>query len=181
MAKRILCLGFIFLLAPALAGAAIYQWTDKQGQVHFSDQPHPGAKKIILPPVPDPAPRPVPVESTPQPPVVSKPKVRQYHTIEIVQPQSEATLRSNEGLVTVYVYTDPALFPGDKYVLLVDGLPSGAPQTSNQFSLQDIYRGTHSIQVEVIDPDGKIIGKSETVIFFMQRNPIRRPQLLFRR
>jgi len=35
----------ILLLLPLTAAADVYQWTDSQGRVHFSDKPMPGAKK----------------------------------------------------------------------------------------------------------------------------------------
>ena len=34
--RHLLC---CLLLAPAVAGAEIYRWTDAQGQVHFSEKP----------------------------------------------------------------------------------------------------------------------------------------------
>lgn len=37
-------LGFVGILH-----AEIYQWTDSNGSVHFSDQPHSGAKEVNLP------------------------------------------------------------------------------------------------------------------------------------
>lgn len=40
--KRLLF--FLALTTPLLAEAEIYQWKDSQGNVHFSDQPHVGAK-----------------------------------------------------------------------------------------------------------------------------------------
>ena len=30
----------------ALAGATVYRWTDEQGIVHYSDQPHANAEKL---------------------------------------------------------------------------------------------------------------------------------------
>lgn len=39
------------LLLPALAAAAdVYRWTDAQGTVHYSDQPHPGASAVTVDP-----------------------------------------------------------------------------------------------------------------------------------
>jgi glutaredoxin len=36
--KRLMC--YLLLLLPMLAAAEIYRWTDAEGRVHFSDEPH---------------------------------------------------------------------------------------------------------------------------------------------
>jgi len=41
----------ILLMLPLAAAADIYQWTDEQGRVHFSDKPMPGAKKRQVTPL----------------------------------------------------------------------------------------------------------------------------------
>lgn len=41
----------ILLMLPLVAAADIYQWTDEQGRIHFSDKPIPGAKKRQVTPL----------------------------------------------------------------------------------------------------------------------------------
>ncbi|MNF80044.1 hypothetical protein D3C84_622770 [compost metagenome] len=45
--RHLLC---CLLLAPAVAGAEIYRWTDAQGQVHFSEKPQAGAEQVAVKP-----------------------------------------------------------------------------------------------------------------------------------
>lgn len=42
--------GIFLLLLPALCWGEIYRWTDASGQVHFGQQPAPGAERIEVKP-----------------------------------------------------------------------------------------------------------------------------------
>lgn len=104
------------------ASAQIYKWTDSQGNVHFSDTPHPGAQVINIPEPqsfsPQQRPAAAPRSMTPEPE-----KTRHAYTrIAIVQPENGATIRNNQGFVVVTVQVDPELHRGDMLQLLYDAL-----------------------------------------------------------
>lgn len=44
------CIVTALLVPTALAAADVYRWTDAQGTVHYSDQPHPGAEAVTVDP-----------------------------------------------------------------------------------------------------------------------------------
>lgn len=150
--------------------AQIYKWVDSQGNVSFSDTPHKGAQVIILPDE----------QSSSSPPQIS-PKSEQsqddtpvtlkhsYTSIEITQPENEATIRNNQGYVTVTVQTEPDLFPGDKLQLIYDSAVLGAPQKNLVFEINGMYRGSHNLAVQVLDEDGNVIDRSEPITIYVFR------------
>lgn len=157
-----------FYLVTSSAYPAIYQWKDKQGEVHFSDTPHKGAKVIELPEVqtftPEKLPKIAPVKA-----VKLAPKPRTYTIVAITRPEQEATIRNNQGFVAITVDLEPKLAKSDSLQLYLDGEKVGKPQQAQVFTLYDIYRGAHSVQVKVSDSNGKVISQSEEVTFYMHR------------
>ena len=160
-----------FILMICAAQAQIYKWTDSRGNVHFSDVPHEGAEKIKIPEAQTFTP------PTPKSAVVpaSKPeqeenKEQRYTKIEIVQPHNMETFRSSQGYLMVAVELDPPLKKGDTLQLLFDSSPLGDPQVSPVFQLSGIYRGSHTIAVQVLDANGNILDKSDSITVYMQ-NP----------
>ena len=116
--------------------AEVYTWTDREGVVHFSDQPAPGAKSVYIAPVQTYSPPPA---STIQPaPVAVKPSAPSYEEVHITSPQHEDTIRNPQGYIPVTVEVKPALAEGDKIQLLVDGQMMGQPQAAGSFTLQDV-------------------------------------------
>ncbi|MCP0914010.1 MULTISPECIES: DUF4124 domain-containing protein [Legionella] len=163
--KKFLLFFTLILLASSLF-AQIYKWTDSNGNVHFSDRPHPGAKKIDLPPVQTYSPPPV-ADETPEAP--STATLAPYTRIAITQPEDQATIRNNQGSIGVLVQVEPALRAGDKLQILFDGAALGQPQTTMAFELQNINRGSHTIAAQVLDAEGNVLITSESITIFMHR------------
>lgn len=158
----------VSLLLSLSVHAQIYKWTDSQGNVHFSDKPHKGAEKIELPEVQTFSPPAIP-ESKALADEVQEDAGDFYKTVQIAQPESEATIRNNQGLVSVLVDLQPNLRVGDSLQLIYDGNPLGKPQTSAAFTLNNVYRGAHTVAVQVLDSNGKLITQSDQVTFYMHR------------
>jgi hypothetical protein len=170
MRKQGLVLCTLLLLVCPLH-ADIYKWTDDNGNVHFSDKPQPGAETIKLPPTqtfsPPKATEPLPPEHE-----IARQTTATYTKIMIVQPQDQETIRSNQGLLSVITRVEPELNTGDKLQLIYDGSPVGPPQTEPAFTLKQIFRGSHTLQLQVVSEDGKVIGSSNTVTIFMHHTRI---------
>lgn len=164
---RYFCLALCLCLPLIGHSASVYKWKDKQGNVHFSDQPHPGAERVKLPPTQTFSPPALPPEkNTSQQNAAGE---RSYKSISVIQPENNATIRNNQGLVSVAVSIDPSLMKGDNVVLLFDGKAVGEPQPTTAFTLNGVERGTHSIAVQVIDSKAKVIGQSNDVTIHMHR------------
>jgi len=157
------------MLCICVSFAQIYKWTDAQGNVHFTDTPHEGAEQVKIP-----------ESQTYTAPKLKSPtgvadnedkdsKPRTYTKVEITQPDNEATVRNNQGYVVVAVQLEPELTPGDNLQMVFDGSPLGEPQPELTFQLNGIYRGTHTIAIQVLNPSGEALATSNSVTFHMHR------------
>ncbi len=146
--------------------AQVYKWTDSQGVVHFSDTPHVGAETINN----------IQTQNYSTPPQSTIPKIEEqpkkekiYKNITILQPQDQATIRNNQGYLVVSVEVLPKLFPSDKVQIVFDGKAQGTPQDRLMFQLNGIYRGMHTIAVQIIDSKNEVVKTSSPVTIYMQR------------
>ena len=166
----------IVLASLALAEGA-YRWTDEDGVVHYSDVPREGAEYVDLagysrptgarigPAPADPAAAQEPVEPT---------APFRYERLEIAAPSAEETLWNIEGVLNVSLALEPALQTGHQVRVYFDGTPRLVTGTS--FQIEEVFRGVHNIQAEVIDQTGKLMIRSRTNRFYVQQNTlIRRP------
>jgi len=161
----------LVLLLAAGAFADAYTWTDEAGVVHYSDRPHPGATKIEL--GESSAARPAPTTSTParQEAEREPPPQPGYTSIEIVTPSAEETLWNIETILNVDLDLTPALKPGHQIRVYFDGMPQLVSSAS--FQVEEVYRGVHNLQVEVIDATGKLLIRSNPNRFYVQQNSVR--------
>lgn len=170
---RVFLIGILALLISIPAGATIYRWTDSSGQVHFTDEPHEGAVTVDLPPVQmySPPPQEPNKEDSSQAkqPDDDESLSPSYKAVKIVQPIPDATIRNNQGLVPILVEFEPKLRKNDKVQLIYDDKPMGEPQNSGTFTLTNVFRGSHTVSVQVLSEDGSVINESEPVTFFMHR------------
>lgn len=166
------------LLSPALlAGATVYKWVDENGVVHYSDQPHADAQKVQVPgaqtyKATEAAPAAPP--GMPQPPAVASPPA--YAGCAIAQPTEDQVLLGIDSL-TIIVRTDPALHPGDKVYLTMDGQPlNGGAPTGSQYLLTPVDRGTHVLQAVVRNSDGGLQCQTPGITFNVRQPSVLAPQ-----
>jgi hypothetical protein len=162
------------LLALLLAASAFgeaYTWTDEDGVVHYSDRPHPGATTVELgefsnsrPAATTSAPARRDTETAPA-------LIPNYTSIEIVTPSAEETLWNIETILNVDLDLTPALMAGHQIRVYYDGMPQLVSSAS--FQLEEVYRGVHNLQVEVIDSTGKLLIRSRPNRFYVQQNSVR--------
>lgn len=95
-------------------------------------------------------------------------------SISITQPTDQQTFVNNtQGDVKVIVDIQPALHTGEQIQLLLDNQSMGTTQTTTEFNLNNIDRGQHTVQAEIINAANKVIASSDTITFFMQRPRIK--------
>jgi len=163
----------LFLLLCLLNGythAAIYKSVLPDGTVIFTDQPELGAEKIDVPNLQT---YPPPSVSTAIDPQISPPQEAAviYTSLIITSPANDATIRENSGKVEIHVATEPPLQAqaGHKILVKMDGQAIGEPATTQQYVLDNVDRGTHSLQASILDASGNTLVESETVIFHLKR------------
>ena len=160
------------LLVAAGALAEAYTWTDENGLVHYSDRPHEGATIIDLGDNRGPRPRPT-ARANPADQAEDDDATPQggYNSIEIASPSAEETLWNIESTLSVSIALTPALRQGHQVRVYFDGTPRTVSGTN--FQIDDVYRGVHNLQAEVIDETGKLIIRSRPSRFYVQQNSIK--------
>ncbi len=165
-----------FILVGILAATAVladdaWKWTDAEGVVHYSDVPAKGAEPVNLSEFNKKTGarisngRTVRDNSEPE-------EVVLYESIAIASPGAEETLWNIEGLLNVTVALEPQLQQGHRIRAYFDGEARDVGGTN--FQILDVFRGTHSLQAEVIDATGRVIIRSPASRFYVQQNTIAR-------
>ena len=104
---------------------------------------------------------------SPAPSSASAAEVVGYTELRIVRPRSGETVHSNAGDVPIEVTLRPALREGKGHRLRVvlDGKPAPGDWTTPTFTVGDVDRGLHVVQVVVVDASGQRLAASATVEF----------------
>ncbi len=167
---------FILLAVLVAAGAfaETYRWTDEDGIVHYSDRAHPGATIIDLGGSSIQRPRSTP-RSGQEAPVSatdeSEPQaISGYQSLAVASPAAEETLWNIGAILNVTLEITPELKPGHRIRVYFDGTPQMVEGPS--FQLQEVYRGVHNLQAEVIDATGILMIRSRPSRFYVQQNTV---------
>ncbi len=166
---RSLCI--LLMLFCFSANAEIYKWVDKNGNVHFSDSETDGAQPVELPKGNIYTP---PETSEVPERVEEKKQISGYTNMAIVQPELNATIRSNIGDVSVSIDLAPGLRPGDSITLYMDGKELLKNKTETTFDLSGINRGSHTLRAAVIGADGAELISSKSTIFHLHKVSVRK-------
>ncbi|RJG50562.1 DUF4124 domain-containing protein [Motilimonas pumila] len=153
----------------------VYRWVDDNGVVHYSDKAVAGAKKVHIKISPS---HKVPMKASNQTPAAkaeqaaAKEKTVNYQA-RIISPENDGTIRDNSGNIFVNVEVTPE-FDGDHSLqLLIDGKPLGGKIKSTSLKATNIDRGTHTLQVQLIDKGGKIIASTSSITVHLHRAGLR--------
>ena len=170
MESRIIFLVFGLLAAGAVFAEA-YTWTDEEGVVHFSDRPHPGAEEIQLPDDSTSQPRPTLRRSTDNNEEdATSTTAFSYTSLEVASPGSEETLWNIEGVLSVSLNLQPALRTGHRVRVYFDGTPRMVNGT--RFEIEEVYRGAHNLQAEIVDETGQLLIRSLPRRFYVQQTSV---------
>jgi len=161
---------FMSLITVSMVYAeTVYKTVDAEGNTIFSDVPSEGAEEIVIQEL-----------QTTNFPKVKPFKYRppeekeikfQYTTLRITTPEHDSTIQNQVGNVNISIDVKPTLTKADELVLFMDGKQILTGKTP-QFALANIDRGTHSINVAVMDKENKILKRSEVVVFHVRRRSV---------
>lgn len=177
--KLICLLLALWLATPALA--AVYKTVRPDGSVVYSDQPpRDEAEPHRLPPL-----QMIPSESlAPAAPPQERNNSKNntpapaelYRSLAITQPQADGTVRDSSGQVVVQIALDPPLVTetGDQLTIYLDGQPV-AQGTDTAYTLDNVDRGTHTVEASVGSGPGRILIRSPAVTFHVQRTSVNAP------
>ena len=175
-------LGLAICCVAQAPAATVYKWTDANGVIHFSDQPDPGAERIITQSGPAPSRSSAPaaaVRSAPSahrtnPATEPNSTAVDYDEFSIESPQPDQTF--NEQSVGVRVRLEPGLKPGHLLSLYLNGkLVEGQSPKATQFSLNDMPRGAYTLIATVMDAASGESKSTSPVTFYVQRPSLLAP------
>jgi len=155
------------VLISFVSAETAYKTVDAEGNIIFSDVPSYGAEvieieeaqTISIPDVNRPKYRPV---------TKLKPDEIEYTKLVITSPENDVTIRSNEGNVSINVEVEPKIFEDDLLVLFVDGKEVSSGK-SLQFSLSNLDRGTHTVNVAVKNKADEFLKHSGKLVFHLRK------------
>ena len=146
---------------------------DDDGKVTFTDNPPhntPTKEKVTLP------------VTNIQPALDSVPTVKKaeeeiegYQEIAILTPAQDTTIPPGQEVLVVEVGLTPRLKAGHLIQLLFNGQAYGPPTTVSSFTISSLIRGEHSLQVQVIDSEGNVIGSSNNNTIHVKRGSALHP------
>lgn len=176
--RRLLTLVAILLVAAAQA-ATTYKWVDKNGVVHYSDRPAPGAEKVELHEAQTftPPRSAATTRTSTQRAAGASGSQAQYEKLDLWKPENDETVANSGNRIDVRVRLEPELQPGHAIWLYLDGKRvDGLPQAGESFTVDNVWRGTHTLHAIVADRGGQPMARSQTVTFHVQQSSLFSPQ-----
>ncbi len=164
---------FVGLLASATVLAQAYRWVDEDGITHYSDVPTEGAEEVQLSEYSRNTGARLYRERAPSSAEAEQPADDQpfrYESLSISSPGPEETLWNIDGVLNVSVAVSPGLQSGHQLRVYYNGQQRLVSGTS--FQIEEVFRGVHNLQAEVIDATGRLMIRSETNRFYVQQNSV---------
>jgi hypothetical protein len=160
----------------AASGQEIYRWVDKDGIVHYADQPgSPDAVliNIIEPNAYDSADTATAAPYAGDADEESEPEDA-YQSLAIVSPENDQVYFGADAVVLVSAYLEGTLQPDHSIALFMNGkrLDASGPTAE----LSELARGSYTLGASVLDANGKPVISSRPVSFHVRQPSINSPQ-----
>lgn len=174
---RTIVLIFIVIASAAMAETTLYRWVDDQGRVHYSDRPRADAQQVqIGEPM-------TYTERRPQAPPARTPDTQRsfepadsfagYNSVGVNSPTHDEVLWNIGGTLRVNLSVQPQLQQGHSIrVNFNGGQVADWPAGSTSHTLKNVFRGTHTLAVSIVDSNGDEIAVSEPVSFHVKQSSI---------
>lgn len=173
MQKQLLI--FLFLATVLIpVHAKVYKWTDENGEIQYSDKPHEGAETVKIQKSSTYTPAPVPTgeESLGEGTATTD---GTYEAFAIAEPENNKTIRSNEGIISISFFVQPALQEGHKIVLFLDGQKMQGEHASTRLSIRQVERGTHTLRAQLLGEEGDVLASTKSVVIHLRKEALSEP------
>ncbi|CAB1277104.1 DUF4124 domain-containing protein [Candidatus Nitrosacidococcus tergens] len=168
----------IFFIPLAIQGK-VYEYTDSDGTVEYSDQLRSGGKEVKIIPL-----------RTYTPPVressyseelkdeSQSPEERKEITyqIGILAPPDGASIQNDGGQMEIVLQIAPKLEADEQYIfrIIMDNEIVGMGKADNmvRYILTNINRGAHMLQAQLFNPSQKLIAQSQIITVYIHRMSI---------
>ncbi len=162
------------MLSLAAAPQEIYRWVDKDGVVHYADQPGAAnAERVEIANSNE-------YQAMPSESVDvandNQPEARQaYDSLTITQPTPDQVFFGADAVVTASAEVGGTLAPDHTLVFFVDGkrVPASDDGTAQ---ISNLERGMHYLRASVLDQNGAPLISSQQVTFHVRQPSINSPQ-----
>jgi len=146
------------LLFAAAVSAELYKWIDQDGVVHYTDKrPAETAQQQEL------SGYLTRIANKNKPETVKA--ETPYSTFSITSPTQGERVWNAESTLDVLVQIDPALTEEHFLQVYLDGLLVSGKIRSTKLTLQQLNKGTHNLQAEIVDEAGQTISKTDEITF----------------
>jgi hypothetical protein len=176
---RILLILAGLALSLAAASQEIYRWVDKNGTVHYSDQPgSPNAELInVIEPnayegeaaTPDSG-----ASGSGSEQQDSEPSVSPYESLSIVQPPPDEVFFGSDASVSVQADLQGTLRPDHSVVFFLNG--NRRPASGLGMELTGLARGTYFLRASILDQNGDPVITSQQTTFHVRQASTQNPQ-----
>ena len=166
---RIFYIICLFLLCISVSAQVVYKTVKADGSEVYSDINSNGSEPVNLSSMNTiivPALHKNSNQTTSQHRRIKKISPEVQYLVSIQSPAAEQTLRDNSGAVTINASVLPK--KAGKFQLIFDGQVLKT-QSKNQFQLETVNRGAHTIKVNFLDNSGKILASSKQQTFYLQK------------
>lgn len=156
----------------------VYKWTDSNGLVHYSDQPVPGAEKMVTNGGSLNGMASVSSAGTPAAAGAQKPAVSgiSYSRFAITSPTPDQVFFGDET-IGVHLALEPDLMPGQSITWHLNGKELEDQGTAaTQFTLPHLGRGTYVIAATITDQKTGSSQTTDSVNFFVRQPSELSPQ-----
>lgn len=168
----------IVMALPAMA-TETWRWKDESGVVHYSDRPVPGAERIKVGPAAGSGST-AGTASTlgtqaSTPPLAQPAAEFRYSSCVVLAPANDEVFNAVNS-VNASLQISPGLRPGHRVQVVLDGKPYPEwPGGSLGYTLANIYRGSHTLGVQVLDADGRSLCAGPAITFHVRQPSILSP------
>lgn len=173
MNKGIALAATLLLFVATPLAAQIYRWVEPSGAVHYSDSPPASAEVEILD-LPDLSVRNSPSRVEPElvRPALLDALIEGYPVLKIAAPAPQETVWADNGRLEIKVATDPPLRREHAFVYQLDGERRAGPTNRYSVTLDQVFRGAHTVRVTVVNGMGDVVQSSPPVTVYVKHHTI---------
>ena len=167
----------MLILYSLVSAEVVYKKVEKDGSISYSDEEMPDSEKVYIPE--DNQNQGIGGQATGYSPSSgsnnkkASPPLPTYTSLVIASPANETTVLPDQMTLAVSVSVLPGLVDGDQVAILLDGKEVSLG-TELSHTLDNLYRGTHTLTAKVINSSGKTMINAAPVVFYVRRTIVRR-------
>lgn len=146
----------------------LYKVIDKDGKIHYSDHPVPGAQELATPDIPSISIRTPKIEIKSLEDELEErrdPNAAYYQVFEIAGLENDGVIRNNGGTASFNITMAPALAKAHFLEFYLDGKLIKQKQKGLSITAENVTYGPHTINVSVVSTKGKVVQTTGPIKF----------------